>query len=160
VIARAAILLAMDEPHASAVTRSDPDAQARARALATAIATALDEANCEDIVVLDVRDLSQVADYFVIASGTSERQMRTAGRKAEETAEELGESVFRSHSDAATTWVALDLVDVVVHIFEPTARGHYDLEMLWGDADRVEWPRADRRGSEGGSPPAPNGQER
>jgi len=138
----------------------ETDARRQARGLATSIATALDEANCENIVVLDVRDLSQIADYFVVASGTSERQMKTAGRKAEETAERLGESVFRSHSDAATTWLALDLVDVVVHIFEPTARGHYDLEMLWGDADRVPWPRADQRaGTPGGNGERPGGAD-
>lgn len=130
--------------------------QESARRLALEIATTLDETRCDQIVVLDVRSLSQVTDFLVIGSGTSDRQMRTAAHKAEDRAKELGERIFREHADAATTWVVLDLVDVVVHIFEPHARGHYDLEMLWGDAPRLEWTPADPKARRGGG----NGEAR
>lgn len=120
-------------------TSTSPEQQEQALRVAVRIAQALDEANCEDIVVLDLRRLSQVTDYMVIASGTSDRQMRTAGVRCEEAAEELGESTFRKQSDSGDTWIVLDFVDVVTHVFEPVARAHYDLELLWGDAPRVEW---------------------
>ncbi|MEC9373783.1 MAG: ribosome silencing factor [Planctomycetota bacterium] len=142
-----------DESQAPTHSETSPEEQERARKVALAIATALDESNCEDILVLDVRRLSQVTDFLVIASGASDRQMRTAARKAEEAAEELGDGLFRQNADTATTWVVLDFVNVVAHIFEPTVRGYYDLEMLWGDAERLEWPRADQRKRRNGPPP-------
>ncbi len=105
--------------------------------MAVAIARALDEAKCEDIRVLDVRGLSQVTDYLVLASSTSERQSRTAVAKAAERAKELGATVFRQQDDPV--WALLDLVDVVAHVFEPAARQHYALELLWGEGERVPW---------------------
>ncbi len=101
----------------------------------------LSDDKCDEIVVLDVQGLSQVSDYLVIASGTSDRQMRSAGDNAAELAETLGYPVYRRSIDDRTTWVLLDCVDVVIHIFEPNTRAHYDLEMLWGDAPRLEWER-------------------
>lgn len=106
---------------------------------AVAAARGLDEARCEDIAVIDVRRISQVTDFIVIGSGTSDRQMRTAADKAQESVEALGEQTFRSSRDPSSTWIVLDFVDVVVHIFEPAARAHYDLEMLWGDGPRIDW---------------------
>jgi ribosome-associated protein len=96
---------------------------------------------CEDVVVLDVRNLSQVTDYIVIASGTSDRQMRSTLTHVEDLGEERGFAAFRSSQDERATWLLADFVDVVVHVFEPNARAHYDLEMLWGDASRVLWER-------------------
>jgi len=110
-----------------------------AQSVAIAAARGLDEAKCEDIVIIDVRHLSQVTDFIVIGSGTSDRQMRTAIQKAEDLVKELGQEVFRSAKDPSATWIVLDFVDVVVHVFEPVARAHYDLEMLWGDGPRVDW---------------------
>lgn len=110
-----------------------------ARRIAIAAARGLDEAKCEDIVVIDVRGISQVTDFIVIGSGASDRQMRTAIHKAEDAVKELGESVFRSAKDPSSTWIVLDFVDVVVHVFEPGMRAHYDLEMLWGDGAKVDW---------------------
>lgn len=110
-----------------------------ARRVAIAAARGLDEAKCDEIVVIDVRDVSQVTDYIVIGSGTSERQMRTAVHRAEDAVKELGEDVFRSAKDPSSTWMVLDFVDVVVHVFEPGMRSHYDLEMLWGDGARIDW---------------------
>jgi ribosome-associated protein len=110
-----------------------------AKRVALAAARGLDEAKCEDIVVIDVRNVSQVTDFIVVGSGTSDRQMRTAAHKAEDAVKELGEDVFRSAKDPSSTWVVLDFVDVVVHVFEPQMRAHYDLEMLWGDGPHLDW---------------------
>jgi ribosome-associated protein len=110
-----------------------------AKQSAIAAAQSLADARCDDILVIDVRKISQVTDFIVIASGTSDRQMRTAIDKAEEAIKELDQDVFRFVRDPSSTWLVLDYVDVVIHVFEPATRAHYDLEMLWGDGPRVDW---------------------
>lgn len=96
---------------------------------------------CRDVVVIDVRGLSQVTDFLVIATGTSDRQMGSALDHIEELARDRGVEAFRVDRDARSTWVLADFIDVVVHLFEPNARAHYDLEMLWGDGQRIAWER-------------------
>lgn len=123
-----------------AVPRPRGDVEA-ARQFAISAARLLKDDRCEDIIVLDVSGVSQITDFVVIASGTSDRQMRSSADDVKELAETSGFGVFRHSVDARTTWYVLDCVDVVVHIFEPTTRLHYDLEMLWGDVPRVEWER-------------------
>lgn len=118
---------------------SDPQ-----RALAIECARLVRDDKCEEVQLLDVRGLSQVTDYIIIASGTSERQMRSVLQHVDEIGSKHGYSSYRSHSDDRSTWLLLDFVDVVVHLFEPNTRAHYDLETLWGDAPRVEWERADQ----------------
>ncbi len=113
--------------------------------LALEAARSLADDKCEEVVVLDVRQLSQVYDYMVIGSGTSDRQMRTAIDHVRESGEKSGHGVFRASVDERTTWCVLDMVDIVVHVFEPNTRAHYDLEMLWGEAERVEWERPDQK---------------
>jgi ribosome-associated protein len=130
------------EPSTRAAVRTPADT-APARAGAIEIARALDDSKCHDIVVLDVTGLSPVSDFLVIASGTSDRQMRSAGDDAADAAELHGFPVHRRSTDERTTWIVLDCIDVVVHVFEPNTRAHYDLEMLWGDAPSVEWERPD-----------------
>jgi ribosome-associated protein len=101
-----------------------------------------DNRKAEDIVVLDVRELSSVTDYFVIASGTSEPHLRAI-------VEEIIGKLRNEHdirplrTDGSTqgAWVALDFFDVIVHVMRADARERYDLEGLWGDAKRVK-PRA------------------
>lgn len=110
-----------------------------ARALAVDVARTLHDSRCEDVVVIDVRELSQVTDYLVVATGTSDRQMRSAADDAEEIAEETGHKAFGRSVDAASTWIILDFVDVVTHIFEPNTRAYYDLETLWGEGPQVDW---------------------
>jgi ribosome-associated protein len=100
---------------------------------------------CEEVVLLDVRDLSQVSDFIIIGSGTSDRQMHSVLRHVEELAKSRGMPSFRSNADDRSTWLLVDFVDVVVHLFEPNTRAHYDLEMLWGDAPRIEWERPDQQ---------------
>ena len=99
------------------------------------------DSHCEDIVVFDVRGISQLTDFIVIASGTSDRQIRSVGDHLEETAKEFELERFGGEVDKTTTWLVVDFVDVVVHLFEPVMRAHYDLEMMWGDAPKVEWRR-------------------
>lgn len=121
---------------------TDPTGPAdAARDLAVAVARLLRDDKCENITVLDVRDLSQVSRYIVIGSGTSDRQMNSAMDDAVKLAAEHGYPAFRSSRDDRSTWLLADFIEVVVHLFEPNTRGYYDIEMLWGDAARVPWRR-------------------
>jgi len=133
------------QDHAQTTTR-DEQAAARARRTAAVIARAAADAKCDDVVVIDVRGLSQLSDYIVIASGTSDRQMRTAADDAVEAVEGEGEAVFGVSTDEGAHWIVVDLVDVVLHLFDPEARAHYDLESLWGDGERVRWRREEAEG--------------
>lgn len=95
---------------------------------------------CSDIVVLDLKGLSNTTDYFVIATGTSNRQMRTVADEVSKAAKEAGHKRFGMAGYEQARWIVLDFIDVVVHIFDHEYREYYDLEMLWGDARRVKLP--------------------
>jgi ribosome-associated protein len=99
----------------------------------------------EQAVILDVRELSSVTDYFVIVSGTSEPHLRAI-------ANEVTEKLRADHDvrpravdvDSHATWQVLDYFDVIVHIMRADARERYDLESLWGDAPRLRPTRTRR----------------
>ena len=97
---------------------------------------------CEDVTVMDLRGMSPVTDYFVICSGTSDRQMRTAAEHAIEYGKKIGEPPFTKSGADSATWILVDFVNVVLHVFTPEHRLYYDLELLWGDAPRVAWQRS------------------
>ncbi|MEM7756484.1 MAG: ribosome silencing factor [Planctomycetota bacterium] len=133
-------------------TRAEPSERARlskslgddqkTRELAIDCARLLRDDKCENIVVLDVRPLSEVTDYIIVASGTSDRQMASSLDDVKDLGEGRGWPSFKTSSDDRSTWLLCDFVDVVVHLFEPNTRAFYDLEMMWGDAERVSWRRA------------------
>lgn len=116
--------------------RSDPEA---VRAFAVEVARLLDDRHCEDVVVLDVRDLSQVCDYVLVATGTSDRQMKSIADEIADVGKAGGHAAFRTSVDPTATWIVVDFVDVVTHLFEPNQRAYYDIEALWSDAPRVSW---------------------
>jgi ribosome-associated protein len=96
----------------------------------------------EDILLLDLRGLSDVQDFLLLANGSSERQIRSVAEDIEELAEErFGLGRYGREADTGATWYVVDFVDLVVHLFVPPTRAHYDLEMLWGDAGRIQWRR-------------------
>lgn len=111
------------------------------RDFAIEAARLLKDLRCEDVVLLDVRGLSQVCDYVLIASGTSEKQMRSVADDLKDLGNEHRHPVFRSNRDTASTWIVVDFVDVVAHLFEPEVRGYYAIEELWSDAEPVSWER-------------------
>lgn len=94
---------------------------------------------CHSVLVLDVSGLSPVTDYFVIATGTSARQMRSVADEIAEFGEEHNFAPLTVSGQEGETWILLDCIDVVVHVFSAEARQYYDLDGLWGDAKRVEW---------------------
>ncbi len=93
----------------------------------------------EDILVLDLRKLTQITDYFVLATATSERQLRAIADRLHRDMKSQGVAPFGVEGAPAGGWVLMDFVDVVVHLFSPEARGFYAIEMLWGDAPRLAW---------------------
>ncbi len=102
----------------------------------------------EDVVILDVRKLSTITDYFVLATGTSEPHLRAI---VDEIVEKLEtEHDLRPHARDGTwqsNWVVLDYFDVIVHVMRAETRALYALESLWGDAPRVRARRATRAGA-------------
>jgi len=108
---------------------------AEALVLARAIVAAASEKKAENIVLLDLRALSTVADYFVICSGGSERQLKAIADGIDEM---IGKSTGRGPKSVSGAsgggWVLMDYTDVVVHIFLPSQRTYYNLEALWQKA--------------------------
>ena len=105
-------------------------ALAAARAASSKLAT--------DIVILDVRPLIGITDYFVICSGRNERQVATIVEEIEEQLGADGVKAYRREGDRQARWVLLDYLDFVVHVFHTEEREYYELERLWRDADRID----------------------
>jgi ribosome-associated protein len=124
-------------------TRASADASRSAprrssgQQLAVELAHLVGQMRCEEVVVLDLRGLSSVCDYFVIATGTSDRQMRAIADAVDEHAASLGHQRYGLAGYDRGTWILVDYVDVVIHIFDTASRNYYDLELLWGDAPRL-----------------------
>lgn len=110
-----------------------------ARGLAVNAARLAEDRNCEDVLVLDLREFSAVTEYFVIATGTSDRQMASVCNELERMGKTIGQKVYRVAGRDKADWIVLDFVDVVVHLFNASLRDFYDLELIWGEADRVDW---------------------
>jgi ribosome-associated protein len=115
------------------------------RDLAVAAARAAAGKKARSIVILDVRDLIGITDYFVIASGTTERQVRTVAEEIERALKADGHRPVRREGEREGRWVLLDFVDFVAHVFRDEERGYYDLERLWADAPTIEWEEAAAR---------------
>ena len=90
----------------------------------------------EDVLILDLRELSGVCDYFVIATGHSEIQVKAIAEAVDEGLREQGLRPWHSEGFEARRWILLDYVDFVVHVFHAKAREYYLLDKLWGDAAR------------------------
>jgi ribosome-associated protein len=129
-------------------SRSTADPEST-RQFAIDMARTLADSKCTDVVLLDVRGRSQVCDFVIIASGTSQRQMRGAAQDIEDLGKERGQHPFRTNADDGSTWIVVDFVEIVAHLFEPDQRLYYDIELLHADGKRVDWRRA-----EGELPPA------
>lgn len=91
----------------------------------------------EDIIILDLRKLSSVADFFVIATATADTQLRAVSDRIEEGLTEQGEDAWHREGYENGQWIVLDYVDVVCHLFLKEKRDFYQLERLWGDAPRT-----------------------
>ena len=97
-----------------------------------------DNKKADNIVILDVRKISTVTDYFVIASGTSEPHLRAIRDEIEDTLrDDHGERPGAVEGGRGATWIAMDYIDVIVHVMKADVRAQYDIEGLWNDAPRI-----------------------
>jgi len=95
---------------------------------------AADDKRAEEIVVLNMKGISLVADYFVICHGNSDKQVQAIAKEMKEKVEEQGVSIKRIEGFDEAKWILVDLGDVVAHVFHKDERSYYNLERLWGDA--------------------------
>ena len=102
---------------------------------------ALDKKAC-DLVVLDVREHTSIADYFIVCSGRSDRQVQSIAQGLEDDAAEEGVKPFAVEGTQRGHWVLMDFSDVIAHIFYQPVRRFYDLDGLWGHAPRARVPDA------------------
>ncbi len=103
----------------------------------------LNDLKSENVVALDVRGITSVTDFTIIATGTSERQLRGVAEAIIEYGRKVGQKPYGYSGYDNAAWVVVDFVDVVVHLFARAYREYYDLELLWGDAPRLDWSRSE-----------------
>ena len=109
-----------------------------AKEVAIAVTKALDEKKGMDIKLLRITDVSSLADYFLICTGTSNTHVKTLCDYAEYAMEQLGEPMLGREGHRGNAWELLDYGSVVVHVFTDEARAFYNLERLWADAEVVD----------------------
>jgi ribosome-associated protein len=107
--------------------------------MATTAARAASELFAKDVTLIDLRGLVSYADYFVVASAETERQTRRVAQEVIEKMIENGHRPRTKRLDEGTSWISLDFLDVVVHIFTDEARDYYRLESLWRSAPQQHW---------------------
>ena len=103
----------------------------RSKQLLALAENALTDLKARDVTVLDVRQLTPIADYMVVASGTSDRHVKSIADRLVQRASDAGCPLLGIEGTESGEWVLVDLADVVVHIMQPKAREFYKLESLW-----------------------------
>lgn len=104
----------------------------------TTIIKALDSKRAEDIQLIEIGDLTIVADYFVIANGTSNTQTKALAEEVEFKMSQIGIEPQRTEGYQGSTWIVLDYGEIVVHVFYKETRGYYNLERLWSDGKSID----------------------
>lgn len=112
---------------------------ADSREMAIAAARTAADKKASDILVLDMREVTPITDYFVICSGSNDRQVARIKEAVEERLREMGDKASRREGEKYRRWILLDYIDLVVHIFLQEERDFYELERLWKDAPLVRW---------------------
>jgi ribosome-associated protein len=108
-----------------------------ASAIAHEIVDVAVDKKASDVTLIDIHQVTTLADYFVIATGTSERQLNAISASIQDRMDELTIQLFRAEGMPADGWILLDYGQIVVHIFAPEQRAYYDLERRWKDAPTV-----------------------
>lgn len=98
-----------------------------------------DDSKARDILVLDMRRITPLYDYFVLASGTTRRHIRNLSEEIDAALTADGDHRLGIEGNESCKWLVQDYGDLVVHLFDPEARRYYALEELWPDAPRVDW---------------------
>ncbi len=99
---------------------------------------ALTKIKGQNIRLIKIKDISSIADYFVVASGSSKTQVKALADEVESRLDDSGVGVSHIEGYRSDTWILLDYVDVVVHVFSDEARDYYDLERLWQDGEEID----------------------
>ena len=110
-----------------------------ARRFAIDAARLMREDQCAEIVALDLVGVSPICDYFVIGTGTSDRQMRAVADHIKQMAAARGEKPYVVDGYEEGVWIIVDFVDTVIHLFDEERRLYYDLDSMWGDRPRIDW---------------------
>ena len=116
------------------------DKAKRSLSLALAAAHTAEDNRGKEVIVLDLRDLTCMFDYFVIASGTSRRQMHAMSEEIDDKLEDdLGDERMGIEGYQGSNWILLDYGTVVIHLFDAETRDFYAIEKLWGEAKQLDW---------------------
>jgi ribosome-associated protein len=115
------------------------------RQLALLAAEVCSDKKAKDIVVLDVRKITTISDYFIICSTSNERQARAIADDLRVRMKELGKRELGVEGVADGRWVLQDFADIVVHVFHESQREFYDIEGLWADAKQVRWKKSSKK---------------
>ena len=121
----------------SVPTHELPAAQERA-CLSARVAA---DNKARDVLVLDMRGITPLYDFFVLASGSSRRQIHAIAEEVDAALRAVGDRRLAVEGYEASKWVVQDYGDVIVHVFDAPTREYYSLEELWADAPRVDWER-------------------
>ena len=128
---------------ATATLRNVPAPKVLSSALdrACLCARTAQENKARDVVVLDMRGITPLYDYFILATGSSRRQIHTLAEEIDAALRAEGDARMGIEGYQASKWVVQDYGDILVHVFDPDTREYYKLEELWADAQRVDWER-------------------
>jgi ribosome-associated protein len=99
---------------------------------------ALEDRKAEDVKVIDIREISPIADYFIIANGTNQNQIQAMRDAADEALYKAGLTVKQVEGNQNSTWILMDYGDIIIHIFSKEDRLFYDLERVWRDGKEID----------------------
>lgn len=99
---------------------------------------ALEDRKAEDVKVIDIREISPIADYFIIANGTNQNQIQAMRDAADEALYKAGLTVKQVEGNQNSTWILMDYGDLIIHIFSKEDRLFYDLERVWRDGKEID----------------------
>src|SRR5262249_32826857 len=111
----------------------------KGRDIAVFAARTADEKKGTDILIYDLRELTDITDYFVIATAHSKAQIRAILESIARALKNVGVKKIGQEGNESGRWVLLDYGDCVIHIFSPDLRDYYALESMWGDAPKIDW---------------------
>ena len=129
-----------DQLNQSSTIATNPEAQGESQRLAWTIAQAASELQAEDIVLLQVTEVSYLADYFILATGNSKTQVRAISDAIQaKVASQTQQHPVRMEGQAERNWILQDYGDAIAHILLPEEREFYNIEAFWGHAERIDF---------------------
>lgn len=99
---------------------------------------ALEDRKAEEVTIIDIREVSPIADYFIIASGNNQNQLQAMRDAADEALYKAGVKVLQVEGNQSSTWILMDYNDIIIHIFSKEDRLFYDLERIWRDGKKID----------------------